>query len=268
MSRSKFALVIPFSEKDKNDVIFNLSLWKIDGHKISRTYNKFIKYDIDLVFYYCSSDDSNTEEIKNRVLEFSKDYKSSFKSIIFDSLILKKEDDIYPKAPGLMFFNFLFGNLNYEAFFYCEADCLPVKNNWIRFLNYEFKRSYKNDTWVKGTDYSGKVVKFKNQAEAKHINGNAIFRIKTKKATQVFNQMSEKILQLETAYDVAMMKYFYFNKNKSLKELYFSHCEYTDFILNYGKCEIPTEILSKPPHKSCFIHGNFYLSHLKSKYST
>ena len=273
-SNAEYALVIPFCDKDYHELLFTLELWTKNNYlpKIQNDEQllNMKSNNIDLILYYATSNNKNnddkTESIKKKLMDKAKIHNSSFSNIFFEIIYLDKKDDYHPKAPGIMFFHFMFSQ-NYESFFYCESDCIPIKNNWLKYLENELEDSKINDIWIKGSIYKGERKLFSDLARKNHINGNAIFRIKNDLEKNIFKKMSNCILKKRGAYDVEMMIYFYRIKNTEDGKLFFKHCKYTDFMLNFGKQKIPNKIIKNENNvlkDTYFIHGKQFFNFTKN----
>lgn len=247
----EFAYVIPFCKKDFNEVQSLIKLWSTDGHK--PYVGKFTMIPlIDLVFYFS---DLKTEQVKNVVEPLLNSSKQFFRKIVYQEKILKPVHNVYPIAPGIMFFDFMI-NTNYTTCFYAEADCLPCKDNWLFNLLEIMATCYKQNDWIYGSMFRGLNIMNRNQLVLKmHINGNAIYNTGLPDFKQFLKTVRTKI-SLKKPYDTEMMRYVLSSPDEIYNN-FFSHIKYVDFVINYGKKPLGC-YLKNIPTRTYFIHGRQY----------
>lgn len=253
-----YAYVIPFCQIDIDDVVFLLKLWSIDEHKITLN----TTYDIDLILYFSGLDETFVEK---RFRHHVENYNHIFKDIIYMKCELNKEDDKYPRAPGIMFFNCLEQLQDYKCIFFAEPDCLPIKNNWLKHLMKELDFCYKNNIWIKGSMYRGTdgvKIDIRCLDMKFHLNGNAIYNVGNKKFMEMMQRIKINI-NLDRAYDMEIMRYILNSKEDF--PIFFNHIMYSDFMLNYGKRDMSLYI-KEIPNETYFVHGKEIIKHFRRKY--
>ncbi len=75
MPTSKFAIVIPFCDKDFRDLQFNIRVWKKKGHILSTLKRRT---NIDLVLYFATSNKAKINITKNIIMKQLSKYKIYF----------------------------------------------------------------------------------------------------------------------------------------------------------------------------------------------
>lgn len=262
----KYGLIIPFCDKDIDDLIFNLNIWKRENHKID---NKNIKYNIDLIIIYSGLNNHDKyQEYKSLIYKNLNDYDIYFNNIIIDNIVLTKDEDCYPYAAAVTFFTILFKYNYYECIYYCETDCLPVKNNWLNKLWYEFEDVYIHDIWLKGNKFPSEYQTIPiGGYNHLHINGNAFFRVKPNDSIELFKEIYKYILlKPNYGYDVGIYDYLEKIKLNVLKYNLKDKIKFTLFLINFGKCFLNINVWNNIPNETYFFHGKQCIQKLRDLY--
>ena len=253
-----YAIVIPFTNKEIPDLIFDLELWNRNNHLIA--YDEY--NNIDLVFYYHKHHDDKIEE---KILHVAEKYTKYFNSISFTYANLNPSDDKYPLGSGLMFFNYILNNPQYEYIFYKETDCFPVKDNWLKELLNKISKCHGDKLWVMGSMFSGNKNPFNEAYKMLHMNGNAIYATGNNDY-RLFMENIFKNIDVSINYDIEIFRYLFKLENYRYLRDYMINSKYSDFVLNFGKKEIDN-ILEDTPHQAYFLHGKKIKEALHEKYN-
>jgi FkbM family methyltransferase len=287
------ALAIPCILKEKESIIHNFDLWDT---KVFQPYANILDKEekIPIVIIVNSAYSAEFErDIKNAFYATKKLHKQ-FKSIDFYFCNLTGDDDIYEtdyskkvshkgykSGPNNQFFLSMNILSNYGDYaFLMEADCYPVKTNWLAALSAKIDNGA--PFWIMGSIYRG--ISDLDEKFKTHLNGNAIYAVGNEKFQEfMFKEIRPFLINIIEeefpwlAYDCAIDYYFhkaisYKDKSKWNKlQATYHRFHATDFIQNHAgfveanqKSGVKlTDILKDNP-ETYVLHGR----HLKNEIIT
>lgn len=229
-TRTKLAIVVPFCDKDADKVMQKFSTMQIECPS---------KLPIDLILYY----DRHDYKLPDKIVQHS-----CFRQIRLVEANLTENDNVYPLAPSLMFYNIFLDEtlkshfLSYTHMFIFEHDVSLLDTLSFHRL-YTKIESHPQKFWVLGSGYLGSdftatVHSSSNWRWIGHINGNAVYRLNDEQFNHYIKYV-RTTYHPELSYDTALWAGFNdYPYNWQINQLVSHRFLKDDFILNSGKDKI------------------------------
>ncbi|KAG2393254.1 hypothetical protein C9374_006785 [Naegleria lovaniensis] len=263
--KKKFAIVVPFAEKQVASVLENINIWNQPYYEPCRqhpsTSHEEDLTETDLIFYSNRQRNENNEKaILDRIHSLTKNSHNvilkCFKNISFKYAGLDNARDQYPAGPSNQFYDLIHDELfhsTYSHFFYMEPDCRAIRPNWVNAVKSIVKEYSisKPDFWYIGSNYRGDVDLGAPLEYRYHINGNAIY------STDVSFRAFLKHISggHNFAYDTDPFKFLFEQKHYDFTKHIWSRIIFHDFVQNWWHSSWNEKTVRDLYPRTYFVHG-------------
>ncbi len=212
------AVFISATEKEFNDVLYQLEDWSTPEASPYICYPKKPSVDLCVVFNRCYNESFTKQltSIFKKKIALNQSF-SSFK-VLFANL--SDKEDVYNKSktgkigkfgyvdgPNHLFYKiFSEYSLNYSSFLLLETDCRVIRSGWLEKMK---ELAVQEDFWIKGSYYRGfaKPISFLHtNGCALYNSGNKNFRDFVSKIKEYYKERSKQHKSL--SFDVIVWDYF------------------------------------------------------------
>lgn len=263
-----FAFVIPFCDKDTEVLFFNLMRWS-KFNPCTAQYSS-ARAQVSLFFIFNTSSHALTELNEAKIKQLVAPFSDAFVSIHIQNKFLTSEQNHYPFAPAVTFFETILSEefSQFECIFYCEADCVPVREAWLHAAVNEMIDCEKNDYWIKAPAVvSEEWGRLKMPLARKiHMNGNGFFRAKSGIARNLFAEVYQLLREEPTkrvGYDVFLFNHVFNDKEWKYLIKFLQHVRWTGFVQNFYRYDVPANY--KPDEACFFMHGRSAVEFLRQQ---
>ncbi|KAF0984134.1 hypothetical protein FDP41_008049 [Naegleria fowleri] len=264
--KKKFAVVIPFAEKQVSSVLENINIWNHPYYEPCQwsmsTRENIDDSETDLIFYSNRQRNENNEKaILDRINNLTKDKSHNvilkcFSNISFKYAGLNDARDQYPAGPSNQFYDLIHDenfHSTYSHFFYMEPDCRAIRPNWLKVVKSILKEYsiLKPDFWYIGSNYRGDVDLGEPLEYRYHINGNAIY------STDVsFRAFLKHVSRGHNfAYDTDPFKYLFQVKSYDFTKHIWNRIIFHNFVQNWWHSSYHEKTVRDLYPRTYFVHG-------------
>jgi len=251
------AIVTPFIHRDVATILASIESWNDVGQKLqpcasaphART---------DWIFYYNNDKNATMEDQLMAAFKKNANVRSCFGNIVFMYANLTGEEDRYPFGPSNMFYRGMPLLKKYSYVFYMEADCKPIRSNWLTKLQ-EACGGAVEPFWIKGS-----IVRGANQPSHDftgryfHINGNAFYATGSEGFQNLIDNVhkwNEQKGTMDGAWDTEIARYVTDEENWEFSRQNAAKFHFTDLIQNYWQSSYSKKQMLEQYPWTYIVHG-------------